>query len=440
MPTISKLKAREVLDSRGRPTVEVEAHTTSGAYGRAIVPSGASTGRHEAVELRDSDCERYLGRSVMRAVRHVTDEIAPLVVGMDVDDQSAIDAAMIAHDGTRNKSRLGANAILGVSLAAAHAAAAAHGEELYVHINRLWRDRMGNGEAAEPVLPMPMVNMISGGLHAGGNLDFQDFLFMPISARSFSEALERTVCMYHSLAQVLKEKGHESVLVGDEGGYGPKLRTNASAVERIIETALACGLKIDSECAIALDVAATHFYDPEKNNYRLIASGEETLDSAGMIALLEHWARQYPILSIEDGLGEDDWNGWTALTARLGDSVQLIGDDLFATQAERLHLGVERKSANAILIKLNQVGTLSETLDVLHLARVNGYRTIVSARSGETEDTTIADLAVGTAAGQIKIGSVARSERLAKYNRLLRIEEFLGADCRFADRKTLGFV
>lgn len=440
MSTISKLKAREVLDSRGRPTVEVEAHTSCGAYGRAIVPSGASTGRHEAVELRDSDCDRHLGRGVLRAVRHVTDELAPLVVGRNVDDQPTLDAAMIAHDGTPNKSRLGANAILGVSLAIAHAAAAAHGEELFVYLNRLWRARLGPGEPAEPMLPMPMVNMISGGLHAGANLDFQDFLFMPVSAGSFSEALEKTVCMYHTLGRVLKDQGHESALVGDEGGYGPRLRTNAHAVDRIIETALACGLELGRDCGIALDVASTHFHDPSSHTYRLVAPGDDSLDSAGMISLLEHWVKQYPIISIEDGLAEDDWGGWSALTARLGRSVQLIGDDLFATQTERLRMGFERTAANAILIKLNQVGTLSESLDVLHLAKKNGFRTIVSARSGETEDTTIADLAVATAAGQIKIGSVARSERLAKYNRLLRIEEYLGAKTRFADRQTLGLA
>lgn len=440
MPTISKLRAREVLDSRGRPTVEVEAYTSSGARGRAIVPSGASTGRHEAVELRDGDCDHHLGRGVARAVRHVTEELEAVVKGIDVDDQSAIDAAMIAHDGTPNKGRLGANALLGVSLAAAHAAAAAHGEELFVHLNRLWRQRLGPGEPADPVLPMPMVNMISGGMHAGANLDFQDFLYIPVSARSFAKALERTACVYHTLRGILKEKGHEAHLVGDEGGFGPKLRTNSQAVDRILETAITCGLEIGRDFAIALDVAATHFHETATNIYRLSATGEEALDSTGLTSLLEHWVKQYPIVSIEDGLAEDDWEGWTTLTTRLGKSVQLIGDDLFATQSERLLIGVERKAANAILIKLNQVGTLSETLDVIHLARRNGYRTIVSARSGETEDTTIADLAVATACGQIKIGSVSRSERLAKYNRLLRIEDYLGSKARFADRVMLGFA
>jgi len=438
VPTISKLKAREVLDSRGRPTVEVEIVTSTGALGRAIVPSGASTGKHEAIELRDDDPTRHLGRGVLRAVRHVTDELGPIVIGKDIDDQSAIDTALIAHEGTPNKSRLGANAVLGVSLATAHAAAAAHGEELYVHLNRLWKQRLAPGESAEPVLPMPMVNMISGGLHAGGNLDFQDFLFVPLSARSFAEALERTACVYHTLGMILKDKGHEAHLVGDEGGFGPRLRTNAHAVERILETGLSCGLKLGRDIGVAIDVASSHFHDQESGLYRMNATGDDSLDSDGMIALLEHWVKQYPIVSIEDGLAEDDWEGWSALTEHLGDSVQLIGDDLFATQAERLRMGIQRKAGNAILIKLNQVGTLSETLDVLHLARQNGYRTIVSARSGETEDTTIADLAVATAAGQIKIGSITRSERLAKYNRLLRIEDDLGSRARFAGCGALG--
>jgi enolase len=438
---LAKLTAREVFDSRGRPTVEVEATTDGGAVGRAIVPSGASTGRHEALELRDGDCpKRHGGRGVLRAVRNVREEVAAAVQGMDVDDQGALDARLVALDGTPNKGRLGANAVLGVSLAVAHAAAAARGEELFVHLNRLWRARLGPGEDGEPKLPLPMVNMISGGLHAGANLDFQDFLFLPVGARSYSEALETTVCLYHALGRTLSQKGHTAALVGDEGGYGPRLRTNAQAVDLILETVLACDLELGRSAAIALDVAASHVFDPAAGAYRLAATGDEVLDAAGMIALLEHWVKQYPILSIEDGLAEDDWDGWRALTARLGGSVQLIGDDLFATQPQRLRLGIERGAGNAILIKLNQVGTLSETFEALLLARRNGYRTIVSARSGETEDTTIADLAVATAAGQIKIGSVARSERLAKYNRLLRIEEALGGPghAPYAGRAALG--
>jgi enolase len=375
---------------------------------------------------------------VSRAVAKVADEILPALAGMELDDQSALDARLIALDGTANKARLGANAVLGVSLAVAHAAAAVRGEELYVHLNRLWRQRLSPGEPAEPVLPMPMVNMISGGLHAGANLDFQDFLFIPLAARSFSEALETTVCVYHALREILKKKGQLADLVGDEGGFGPRLRTNAQAVDHILETGLACKLELGRDLAVALDVAASHFHDAETDTYHLSATGDEALDAAAMIAMLEHWVKQYPLVSIEDGLAEDDWEGWKALTARLGRSVQLIGDDLFATQSERLRQGIEQHAANAILIKLNQVGTLTETLDTLHLARRHGYRTIISARSGETEDTTIADLAVATAAGQIKIGSVARSERLAKYNRLLRIEAHLGPKARFAGRAALG--
>jgi enolase len=362
-----------------------------------------------------------------------------VVLGRDLDDQDGLDAALVVLDGTPNKARLGANAVLGVSLAVAHAAAAARGEELYVHLNRLWRDKLEPGEPAGPVLPMPMVNIISGGLHAGGNLDFQDFLMVPVGASSYSEALELTALVYRAVGAVLKSKGDPTAqLVGDEGGHGPRLRTNAQAVDLILEALSACGLEAGRDVAVAIDVASSHFYDASRGTYQLHATGDDALDADGMVALLEHWAKLYPIVSIEDGLAEDDWEGWARLTARLGGNVQLIGDDLFATQSERIRCGVEKKAANAVLIKLNQVGTLSETLGAMHLARRHGYRTVVSARSGETEDTTIADLAVATAAGQIKIGSVARSERLAKYNRLLRIEEDLGPNAPFAGRSALG--
>jgi enolase len=434
--TLMKLKAREVLDSRGRPTVEVEAVASKGETTRAIVPSGASMGRHEALELRDHESRRHGGLGVRRAVTNVNNEIAAALLGKNVEDQVAIDTALIALDGTPNKSRLGANAVLGASLAVAHTAAAARGEELYVSLNRLYRERLG--EVVEPMLPLPMVNMISGGPHAGGNLDFQDFLMIPVGASTYTQALELTAALYRAVGGVLRAKDVESNLVGDEGGYGPKLRTNAQAVDHILEAVLACGLEMGRDITIALDVAATHLFDPETGTYHLTAAGDETLSSDGMIAMLEHWVRQYPIVSIEDGLAEDDWDGWSALTDRLGAGVQLIGDDLFATQTDRLRLGIERKAANAVLIKLNQVGTLTETFDAMVLARRHGYRTIVSARSGETEDTTIADLAVATAAGQIKIGSVARSERLAKYNRLLRIEDHLGPRAHFAGRAALG--
>jgi enolase len=434
VPTLVQLNAREVLDSRGHPTVEVEATGSDGSWGRAIVPSGASTGRHEALELRDSESKRYGGKGVLQAVRHVTGEIAAAVVGLDLDDQAALDAKLIALDGTPNKSRLGANAILGVSLAVAHAAADAHGEELYVHLNRLWRQRLGPGAEVEPTLPLPLVNMISGGAHAGGNLDFQDFLMVPVGARDYPEALEMAAAVYRATCAVLQDYGEHACLVGDEGGYGPRLRTNSLAIDRILEAVMACGLEVGREVAIALDVAASQFHDPKTGLYHLTAVGDDWLDATGLIDLLDHWVRLFPIVSIEDGLAEDDWDGWTALTARLGAKVQLVGDDLFVTQADRLRQGIERKAANAILIKPNQVGTLSETFDTLALARQHGYRAIISARSGETEDTTIADLAVATAAGQIKIGSVARSERLAKYNRLLRIAAQLGPSARFAGR------
>jgi enolase len=418
--------------------VEVDAIASNGALGRAIVPSGASTGRHEALELRDRDPSRYGGLSVLLAVDNVTKLIAPIVLGMDLLDQPAIDAELIAADGRPNKSRLGANALLGVSLAVAHAAAAARGEELFVHLNRLWRERVSAAGAnhlpVEPELPLPMVNMISGGLHAGGNLDIQDVLIMPVGASRYSQALEMIVAIYRAVGSELRKCGVESDLVGDEGGYGPRLKHDEQALA-VVECALAeCGFKSRHDVAMALDVAASHFQDPARGTYKLRAPIARELPSDEMIDLLADWAQAFPIISIEDGLAEDDWDGWAALTRRIGRSVQLIGDDLFATQVSRLKHGIARGAGNAILIKVNQVGTLTETLDAMVEARGHGFRTVVSARSGETEDTTIADLAVATAAGQIKIGSVARSERLAKYNRLLRIEEMLGTEARFAGR------
>ncbi len=440
MAELKALKARQVLDSRGRPTVEVDAVASTGAVGRAIVPSGASTGRHEAIELRDAENPRYGGLSVARAVSNVIREIGPAVQGMDLDDQTDLDAKLIALDGTPNKGRLGANALLGVSLAVAHAAAAARGEELFVHLNRIWRDQLdlpGKTSAPrEPALPLPMVNMISGGLHAGANLDIQDVLIIPVGAKSYSEALEMIVAMYRAVGAVLKEQGFESTLVGDEGGYGPRLRSNEHAFDVVVDAMLACGFEPRRDIALAVDVASTHFFDPTREVYRMSTTGETARDSDSMVDLLAGWSERFPIISIEDGLAEDDWAGWTALTKRLGASIQLIGDDLFATQVARLQWGIERHAGNAVLIKLNQVGTLTETMGALRLAQAHGFRTVVSARSGETEDTTIADLAVATAAGQIKIGSVARSERLAKYNRLLRIEEELGSPAKFASFTT----
>ena len=416
---IARVQAREVLDSRGNPTVEVAVYTHGGARGRAIVPSGASTGRHEAVELRDGDPARHGGKGVRCAVANVCEQIAPRLLGLPVTEQANIDRLLCNLDGTPNKARLGANAILGVSLACAHAAAAARGQPL-------WRYLDTDGRAC---LPLPMVNLISGGLHAGDNLDFQDFLLLPVGARSYSEALEMTVAVYRALAAVLRENGYEGVLVGDEGGFGPRLRGNEQAVELCLKAIEKAGFVPGHDAALALDVASTHFFEGGRYHLREAAA---PLTAAEMAALLTRWADAYPILSIEDGMAEDDWEGWRLLTQALGGRVQLIGDDLFVTNPERLQRGIAAGVANSVLVKVNQIGTLTETLAAVRLARAAGYRPVISARSGETEDSTIADLAVGTGAGQIKIGSVARSERLAKYNQLLRIEEQLGPVAPFA--------
>ncbi|MDW8266745.1 MAG: phosphopyruvate hydratase [Gemmataceae bacterium] len=409
---IDRIHAREVLDSRGNPTVEVEVRCRGGAWGRAIVPSGASTGRYEAVELRDGDPRRYAGKGVRRAVAHVTQEIAPRLRGLPVTDQSAIDRAMIELDGTPNKSRLGANAILGVSLACAHAAAAVRRLPLWRYLDT----------ASAATMPRPMINLISGGLHAGGQLDFQDFLLLPISARSFADTLAMTVHVYRALSAVLIRHGYEGVLVGDEGGFGPRLSSNQQAIELVLEAIETAGYQPGRDAGLALDVASSHFF--RDGVYHLRAE-KAALSAEQLVRRLEDWVRQYPILSIEDGLAEDDWAGWRLLTDALDQRVQLIGDDLFVTNPHRLRRGINEKIANSVLVKVNQIGTLTETLEVLALARSAGYRTVISARSGETEDCTIADLAVATGAGQIKIGSVARGERLAKYNQLLRIEEAL---------------
>jgi enolase len=421
--TITHLHAREVLDSRGNPTVEVEVHCQGGVTGRAIVPSGASTGKHEAAELRDGDSKRYGGKGVRKAVANVREIIASRVVGMVVTEQEAIDHALIALDGTPNKSCLGANAILGVSLACARAGAAAREMPL-------WRYLDTDGSAR---MPLPMVNLISGGLHAGGNLDLQDYLLLPVGARCYSEALEITGAVYRALASVLTARGFEGVLVGDEGGFGPRLHGNEQAVEMVLAAIEKAGLTPGKDAGLALDVASSHFY--RDGRYFLNADGGRSLDPGEMIELLRRWVSSYPIFSIEDGLAEDDWSNWTTLTAALGDRVQLIGDDLFVTNAERLRRGIATKAANAVLVKVNQIGTLTETGAVLRLAREAGFRAVVSARSGETEDDTLADLAVASGAGQIKIGSVARGERLAKYNQLLRIEEAMGPEAPFGPIK-----
>jgi enolase len=427
---IARIHARQVLDSRGNPTVEVEVHCQGGACGRAIVPSGASTGRHEAVELRDGDPAHFGGKGVLQAIGNVRGQIAPRLAGMTVTEQGQIDRTLCELDGTPNKSRLGANAILGVSLTCAHAAAAARKLPLWRYLAAL------SGGEAGARMPLPMVNLISGGLHAGGNLDFQDFLLLPTGARSYSEALEMTVAVYRALGATLQRHGFEGVLVGDEGGFGPKLKSNEQAVEMILAAFTRAGLAAGRDAAVALDVASTHFY--HDGRYRLRATAGDALAPDEMAGLLERWVRDYPVLSIEDGMAEDDWDGWRRLTAALGGRVQLIGDDLFVTNPDRLRRGISERVANGVLVKVNQVGTLSETLAVVKLAREAGYRAVISARSGETEDSTIADLAVATGAGQIKIGSVARSERLAKYNQLLRIEEEMGADAPFARWESPG--
>jgi len=420
-PAIERIHAREVLDSRGNPTVEVEVLCRGGARGRAIVPSGASTGKHEAKELRDGDPARYGDKGVRRAVANVHDIIAARLVGMPATEQTFIDRTTYALDGTPDKSRLGANAILGVSLACAHAAAASRDLPLWRYLD--------TGSQAR--LPLPMVNLISGGLHAGGNLDFQDFLFLPIRARSYSEALEMTSRVYRALAETLREHGFESVLVGDEGGFGPRLHGDEQAVELALAAIERAGLTACKDAALAIDVAASHFY--RDGRYHLQATADLALTSGEMVTTLRRLAADYPILSIEDGMAEDDWDGWRELTASLGKRLQLVGDDLFVTNPDRLKRGIAAGVANSILVKPNQIGTLTETLEVIALARSAGYRPVISARSGETEDSTIADLAVATGVGQIKIGSIARSERLAKYNQLLRIEEEMGTNAPFAN-------
>ena len=419
MTKIIAITAREVFDSRGRPTVEAEVTCAGGRPCRAIAPSGASTGTAEACELRDGGT-RLGGKGVRRAVAHVRQEIAPAVIGMDATQQTALDERLIALDGTPNKSRLGANAILAVSLASAYAAADALGLTAVAYFHQLWKNEYG-GTNATPALPLPMVNMISGGKHAGGQLDFQDFLLMPVGASSFAEGFDSIVTVYHELGRVLNAAGYEGTLVGDEGGYGPRLPSNDAALDLITRAIEQAGYQPGRDLAFAIDVASTHFY--HDGAYLLAATGGQRLTSQQMIDRLEQWCQDYPILSIEDALAEEDWDGWQHLTSRLGHRVQLIGDDLFATNPIRLQRGIDTNVGNAVLIKLNQIGTLTETLRTLRLAQRHGYRTVISARSGETEDVTIADLAVATAAGQIKIGSVARSERLAKYNQLLRWEE-----------------
>jgi len=424
--TISKVEAREVLDSRGRPTVEVDIWTAGGEFGRAIAPSGASTGQAEALELRDGDSSRYDGLGVRQAVANVRERIAPELCGLDVGDQLAVDSLLLSLDGSPKKSSLGANATLAVSLAAAHAGAAVRKLPLYEHFRRVActvAERKNSTWRPESTMPLPMTNMISGGLHAGGNIDFQDFLIMPIGAADYSTALEWTVRIYNRLGERLTAAGYEGRLVGDEGGFGPRLKSNAHAAEMVVGAIGDAGLEPGNEVTIALDVAASHFY--EDGTYRLAAEQGKVLTSSQMIDKLEQLVNDFPITSIEDGLAEEDWAGWQELIGRLGDRISLVGDDLLTTNCERIQQAIDQQAANAVLIKMNQIGTITETLEAMALARDNDMRCVVSARSGETEDSSIADLAVGTAADLIKIGSIVRSERLAKYNQLLRIEQSL---------------
>ncbi len=426
MSRIASVRAREILDSRGNPTVEVEVALESGAVGRAAVPSGASTGSREALELRDGGV-RYRGKGVTRAVEHVRGPLAETVTGMDLGDlaaQAALDRAMIELDGTGAKSRLGANALLGVSLAAAQAAAADVRQPLYRWL----------AEGREPLLPLPMMNVLNGGAHASNRVDFQEFMLLPTGAPSFSEALRFGAEIFHALRDVLHESGHVTA-VGDEGGFAPELSSNQEAVEMLLRGIERAGYKPGDDVALGLDVAASEFY--RDGRYKLGGEGvEKSADE--LIATYSDWVSRYPLVSIEDGMAEDDWDGWQNLTTALGEQCQLVGDDLFVTDAKILREGIDRSVANAILLKVNQIGTLSETLETLELASEAGYAAVISHRSGETEDTTIADLAVGRAAGQIKTGSLSRSDRVAKYNQLLRIEEVLGAAARYAGASVLA--
>jgi enolase len=410
---------REILDSRGNPTVEAEVFLESGFSGRASVPSGASTGKHEALELRDNDPKRYLGKGVRKAVRNINRVMAPKLLGMDVLDQKAIDTAMLQWDGTPNKARLGANAILAVSLACAKAAASHLGLPFYQHLGGLSAAR----------LPLPMMNILNGGAHADNNVDLQECMIIPVGAKNFKEALRMGVEVFHHLKSILKQKGYKTS-VGDEGGFAPDLRSNEEAFSLILQAIRKSGYQPGREIALGIDAAATEFY--RKRAYFLKAEKKSKRTSAEMIDYYEALIKKFPIVSVEDGLAEDDWEGWRTMTARLGKKIQLVGDDLFVTNPDRLMKGIREGVGNAILIKLNQIGTLTETLEVIEIAKKAGYRTVISHRSGETEDTTISDLAVGTNAGQIKTGAPSRTDRVAKYNELLRIEEELGNRAAFA--------
>ena len=428
MSNIVEIHARQILDSRGNPTVEADVFLDDGTLGRAAVPSGASTGEHEAVELRDDDPQMYKGKSVLKAVENVNGEIADALANWDAADQRALDAKMIELDGTHNKGRLGANAILAVSMAAARAVANSLKIPLYRYL----------GGAGAHVLPLPMMNILNGGAHADNNVDVQEFMAMPVGAPSFSEALRWGDEVFHTLKSVLKKRGYNTA-VGDEGGFAPSLKSNVEAIEVILEAIQQAGYKPGGDIAIALDPAASELFKEGNGRYLFWKSDNQTKSSEEMVRYWAKWIRDYPIVSLEDGLAEDDWEGWKMLTQELGSKIQLVGDDIFVTNPEILQRGIDEGVANSVLVKLNQIGTVSETLDAIDLARRNGYTAVISHRSGETEDTFIADLAVATGVGQIKTGSASRTDRIAKYNQLLRIEEQLAASARFLGLKALNY-
>ena len=420
MALIEEVIARQILDSRGNPTVEVDVHTSTGIVGRAAVPSGASTGIHEAVELRDGDKKTYLGKGVLKAVKHVNDDISEAIRGFNIFDQNMIDHVMLEIDGTENKSKLGANAILAVSMAVAKAAAQESGQHLFRYI----------GGVNANTLPVPMMNILNGGSHADNSIDFQEFMVMPVNADSFSEALQMGVEIFHHLKAVLKDSNY-STNVGDEGGFAPNIKSNEEAIETVLKAIEKAGLRPGEDVYIAMDAATSEMYDEKTGLYTFKKSSGKQMGSSELVAYWNQWCSKYPIISIEDGLAEDDWKGWKELTASLGSKVQLVGDDLFVTNVKRLQRGINEGVANSILVKVNQIGSLTETIDAINLATAHSYTNIISHRSGETEDTTIADLAVAMNSGQIKTGSASRTDRIAKYNQLLRIEEELGDTARY---------
>lgn len=427
MSNILDIRSREILDSRGNPTVEVEVLTENGFFGRAAVPSGASTGKYEAVELRDNDKGRFLGKGVLTACQFIEEEIREELIGVNVFDQIYIDKIMLELDGTPNKARIGANAILGVSMAVAKAAAEAAGQPLYRYL----------GGVNAHVMPVPMMNILNGGSHADNNIDFQEFMIMPVGAESFSEGLRMGVEIFHHLKTVLKSKGL-STNVGDEGGFAPNLKSNHEAIETVLMAIEKAGYKPGDQVLIAMDAASSEFYLPEEKVYHFHQSTGDKLTSSEMVTFWKDWVNKYPVISIEDGLDEDDWSGWQSLNQTIGNKVQLVGDDLFVTNTQRLQRGIEESAANSILIKVNQIGSLTETIDAVNMATRNGFTSVISHRSGETEDTTIADIAVALNAGQIKTGSASRSDRIAKYNQLLRIEEDLADNAVYPGKALFG--